>query len=330
MRKLLVILLLFLAAALVILSFSEIRTLLSTLRQGNIWFLLMGILLEGIFLCLEGLVFWSIYHLLGLQDSPWRLILVALAANFVNIVAPSAGIGWVATWIDHGRRNNHPAAKITLAATLFLLFDYTAFLVILALGFVVLIRRQNLQWSEITAALILFGIALGLGMMLYLGYRSSKQMGALLCRLARWINALLRPFIHRDYLNEERAQAFAEEIGEGLKALPRKVDLLFTPLALALSTKLILIAILMTTFLAFNVPFSAGTLFGGFSIGYLFLIVSPTPSGVGFMEGAMALGLSSLRVDWSQAVLLTLVYRGITFWLPLGFGAWVFRRLHWQ
>ncbi len=330
MRKLLVILLLFLAAALVILSFSEIRTLVSTLRHGNIWFILLGILLEGLFVCLEGLVFWSIYRLLGLQDSPWRLILAASAANFVNIVAPSVGLGWVATWIAHGRRNNQPAAKITLAATLYLLFDYTAFMLILALGFIVLIRRQNLQWSEITAALILFGIALGLGMMLYLGYRSSKQMGELLRWLARRINVLLRPFIHRDYLSEERAQAFADEIGEGLKTLPGRWDLLFTPLALTLLTKLTLIAILMTTFLAFNVPFSAGTLFGGFSIGYLFLIVSPTPSGVGFMEGAMALGLSSLRVDWSQAVLLTLVYRGITFWLPMLFGAWVFRHLHWE
>jgi uncharacterized protein (TIRG00374 family) len=75
------------------------------------------------------------------------------------------------------------------------------------------------------------------------------------------------------------------------------------------------------------VPFSAGTIIGGFAITYLFLIVSPTPSGVGIVEGVMPLALSSLGVEWSQGVVITLAYRGITFWVPLGVGAIAFRIL---
>jgi uncharacterized membrane protein YbhN (UPF0104 family) len=41
----------------------------------------------------------------------------------------------------------------------------------------------------------------------------------------------------------------------------------------------------------------------------------------------MPLALSSLRVPWSEAVVITLAYRGITFWLPLAFGALAFRML---
>ena len=74
--------------------------------------------------------------------------------------------------------------------------------------------------------------------------------------------------------------------------------------------------VLVSVFLAFQVPFSAGTIIGGFAITYLFLIVSPTPSGIGIIEGIMPLALSSLRVPWSQAVIITLAYRGITFWIP--------------
>jgi hypothetical protein len=37
--------------------------------------------------------------------------------------------------------------------------------------------------------------------------------------------------------------------------------------------------------------------------------------------------LNSLRVPWSQAVVLTIVYRAMTFWVPLGIGAWAFRTL---
>jgi uncharacterized protein (TIRG00374 family) len=85
--------------------------------------------------------------------------------------------------------------------------------------------------------------------------------------------------------------------------------------------------VLLSLFLAFQVPFSAGTIIGGFAISYLFLIVSPTPSGIGIVEGIMPLALSSLRVPWSQAVIITLAYRGITFWVPLGVGAFALRTL---
>jgi uncharacterized membrane protein YbhN (UPF0104 family) len=42
----------------------------------------------------------------------------------------------------------------------------------------------------------------------------------------------------------------------------------------------------------------------------------------------MALALRTLRVEFSQAVIITLAYRGITFWLPLAVGALAFRALH--
>lgn len=86
--------------------------------------------------------------------------------------------------------------------------------------------------------------------------------------------------------------------------------------------------VLVCAFLSFEVPFSAGTIIAWFSIAYLFLIVSPTPSGIGIVEGLMPLALSSLRVDWSQAVVITLTYRTVTFWVPFGVGALAFRSLH--
>jgi uncharacterized protein (TIRG00374 family) len=86
--------------------------------------------------------------------------------------------------------------------------------------------------------------------------------------------------------------------------------------------------VLMCSFLSFGIPFTAGMIVGGFAIAYLFVIVSPTPSGVGGVEGLMAVGLKTLGVDFSQAVVITLMYRGITFWLPLAVGAGALRSLH--
>jgi glycosyltransferase 2 family protein len=112
-----------------------------------------------------------------------------------------------------------------------------------------------------------------------------------------------------------------------LKALPERVHTLSLPLLYSFGGKTLLICVLFSLFAAFKVPFSIGTIVGGFAISYLFLIVSPTPAGVGIVEGIMPLALSSLRVPWSEAVIITLAYRGITFWLPLGAGAIALRIL---
>jgi len=202
-----------------------------------------------------------------------------------------------------------------------------AFLFVLALGLIVLFRRNDLGPTELAASGVMLAIAAGLGFMLYLGARSADTLGNALAKMARLINRILDPFLHRAYLSEARAHEFAEEMASDLKSLPEKVHNLSTPLLYSFAGKALLMFILLSIFLAFQVPFTAGTIIGGFAISYLFLIVSPTPSGVGIVEGIMPLALSSLRVPWSEAVIITLAYRGITFWLPLGMGAVAFRML---
>src|SRR5512134_1018390 len=145
--------------------------------------------------------------------------------------------------------------------------------------------------------------------------------------MARLVNRVAHPFIHRAYLSETRAHEFAHEMADDLKSLPEKYHSLLIPLLYSFLSKTLLMGVLASVFLAFQVPFSAGTIIGGFAIAYLFLIVTPTPAGVGIIEGVMPLALSSLRVPWSEAVVITLAYRGITFWLPLGIGATALRML---
>lgn len=81
------------------------------------------------------------------------------------------------------------------------------------------------------------------------------------------------------------------------------------------------------TFLTVGTPFTVGSVVGGVSIAGLFLIVSPTPSGVGIVEGILPFALNMLRVPLGASVLITLIYRAVTFWLPLLVGVVTFRVL---
>jgi uncharacterized protein (TIRG00374 family) len=328
MRKFILVVGLFLGVALVILSFSELQTILETLKRANLWFVLLALALQGAWFLVVGRMYRSVYHLLGMDDSALHLTMIAAAATFVNTVTASAGIGGIALFTSQARRRGHPSGKTTVAAALCLILDQAAFLIVLTLGMVVLIRRNNVGAGEITATLVLLAFASVNAFLLYLGYRSATRLGRVLAGAARLINRVTRPVFHRNYLSEDRAHEFAQDIAEGISGLTEQQSSLLRPIGYGLIGKALLMGILTCSFLAFSVPFSPGTIVGGFSIGYLFLLVSPTPSGIGVVEGVLSLALASLRVLWSEAVIITLVYRAITFWVPLGIGALAFRRLH--
>jgi uncharacterized protein (TIRG00374 family) len=330
MRKVIIIIIALLTVSLVIFGFSELKNVIETLQRANPWFLGLALLVQAVWFFVLGWIFQSIYTALGLTESKRRLTLVAAASSFVSIVTPSAGVGGLALFVADGRSRGLASGKVTLAGALYILFDQAAFLCVLAVAMVVLIRRNNLGPGEITASFILLGIACVLAFLMYLGYRSAEALGDALARIVRLVNAIVRPLLHREYLSEARAHAFAFEIAEGLSSLPERPRSLVRPFILSLANKVLLMGVLVCSFLSFDVPFSAGTIVGGFAIAYLFLIVSPTPSGIGVVEGVMALALSSLRVEFSRAVIITLAYRGITFWLPLAVGAVAFRALQGQ
>jgi len=328
MKKFFVVIILFLGIGVVVLSFSEFETILRTLRHAHLEYFFLAIVLQFVWFLTSGRMYKSVFRLLGIRESTFNLSLVATAANFVNIVAPSAGMGGVALFAAEAHRRGHPTGKVTVAAALFLALDQASFLVVLSIGLIILIRQNNLSTSEISASLFLFFIALFYAFILYLGYRSEERLGNLLAKMARWINRIVKVFSKKEYLSEVRAHEFAHEVADGFSGLTEKKSSLIRPVLWGLVDKCLLMLILVCSFLSFEVPFSIETIVAGFSLAYLFLIVSPTPSGIGIVEGIMPIALNSLNVDWSQAVVITLTYRAVTFWLPLAVGALTFRSLH--
>ena len=328
MRKIGFAIVVFLAIAVIILSFGELETILETLRRARTRYLLLALLLQGAWFLVCGKTYHSLYRILGVKDSLGNLTLLSAAANFINVVTPSGGMGGFAVFIDDARSRGRSPGKATIASMLFLFFDYLAFLFVLTVGLYVIAGRQDLQPSEIAASIIMLAIATGLGVTLYLGAVSGDRLGNFLAGMARLVNRVVHPFIHRNYLSEEHAQEFAHEMAQDLKVLPHRALGLILPLSYSFAGKALMILILAASFMCFGAPFNAGTVIGGFAIAYLFLVVSPTPSGIGIVEGILPLALSSLRVEWSQAVIVTLTYRFVTFWIPFGVGALALRALH--
>jgi uncharacterized protein (TIRG00374 family) len=327
MRKFIVAIVLMLGILFLIGRAAELQAIGETLRQGDWRFLAAALVLWFAWLVSIAACFRAIYRALGMEESLFTLLLLVGAATFLNVIAPSGGVGGITLFIAEARRRNYSPARATVAGALYVLFDYIGFLCVLALGLIVLIRRNDLNTGEIVASAILVTVAATLASLLYLGTRSAQALGRALAWMVRMVNRLVKPFTHREYLSEQRALDFAHDAAGGLLELRHKPHSMLTPASMALTSKGFLVLILLLSFLAFHVPISIGTVIASFSIAYLFLIVSPTPAGIGIVEGALTLALRSMYVPLEAAALITLAYRGITFWLPLLFGMVCFRLL---
>jgi len=325
MRNFLLAVALFLGVYFIISNFSELQEIQRVLSQADVRFLILALVLMTMQFLAVARGFQAVYQALGVEETLGRLFLLWASALFVNTIAPSAGVGGMAMFVTDARRRGHSPAKVMVAGTLFLFYDYLAVLFFVALGLIVLIRRGKLSMAEITATVILAVLAVGLGALVWLSLRSAATLERLLVRLAHVVNRLLMPFLHRPYLSEQRAHDFASELGEGAQALRLSPRRLLPPAVYATASMALLVGIWLVVFLAFGQAVSPGTLISVFSISYLFLIVSPTPAGIGIVEGAATLLLRSFGFSLESAAILVLAYRGITFWIPLAVGGVAFR-----
>lgn len=85
-------------------------------------------------------------------------------------------------------------------------------------------------------------------------------------------------------------------------------------------------------FQAIDAPIAFAACFIGVSLASVTATVAPTPMGVGAFEGGLVAGLAVFGVPVETALIGTLIYRGLSLWLPLIPGFFVLQRelLHTQ
>lgn len=303
----------------------ELGQIIDVIKQGDSRWFLAAVLVQILWLIVIAAALQACYRLMGLRESVLHLIPLTMAANFVTIIAPSYGVGALAVLIADGRRRGKPAGKVSTAIFLYLVYDYLGFMIVLVLGWLVLIRHGIVDTVLIGASVLAAGIAVSLVVLTLLGIQSAERFGRAVLGMVdlgnRWLHLLFR----RDLINRSKAEGFSQEIAEGLKHIRRSPGGLIRPGILAIVRKLVMMTILFMISMAFHRPFDVETLIASFSVGYLFNVVSITPAGVGFVEGALTLTQTALGVPLETSAAIALAYRGITFWLVVIYGPFALR-----
>lgn len=327
MRKLIAGLALLLGVFFIINQFTQLESIIEVARRGDWRYLGLSLLAQALWFVATAGTLAAVFTSLGRKRSLASMVLVGAAANFINIVAPSGGMSGLAVLVSDARHHQQSGARATVAGALFVLSEYISFFFFLALGLLVFSRRGSLDATELAPAgfLVLMTALLATG--LYLGMRSEQALARALTWGVRLINKIIWPFWHRQYLSESRAEEFATETAEALTHLRQKPYKVLPALLYSVASKTAMLLVMLLMFLAFDVQISVGTLFASFTVAYLFVIVSPTPAGIGVVEGLLTLSLVSFSIPVGAAAVVVLGYRAVTFWLPLLVGMLAFQVL---
>ena len=309
----------------VIRHFNELRLIIQTMSRADGRWLLLAIVVQFLWLVSIAANLQSCYRLMGIDETLTRMVPLTAAGNFINVIAPSYGAGAMAVFIADGKRRGKPAGQVSTASFLYLVYDYAGFMIVLTLGFIVLIHRGLMTPVLIGAALFAIAIAISVISLTTIGVLSANRMARVLVWVTDLGNRILRPILKRDLLDRSKSEAFGHEVADGLHEIRRSPKSLVIPGIYALLRKAVMALILFLVSVAFHTPFDLGTLIASFCVSYLFTIASITPSGVGFVEGAMALAQTAMGIDPATSAGIALTYRGLTFWLVLVYGFFAIR-----
>jgi phosphatidylglycerol lysyltransferase len=304
-----------------------VATLADTLAKGEWGWVLVAALLQVAFYVIYTGLYWSAFDVVGVKSRVRDLLPITFASVFVNVAAPTAGASGMALFVDDANRRGESPQRATVGTFLVMVTDYGGFLFLLAFALVYLEIHHDLMAYEIGGAGILGAMVGAVAVLILAGLWRPAWVRGLLFSVERRANGLaarLRrpPLLHAEWA-EKNANAFIEA---SIAVAANPVALLRT-LLISLLSYVVDLACLLCLFLAFRQPVGLGVLIAGFSMGILFTIVSVTPMGVGVVEVLMTAVFASLGVPTGSAALISLSFRGLTFWIPLGIGFLLLRRV---
>ncbi len=299
---------------------NEIRALAATLGQGDWQWLAAAAALQALYFLVLAALYHAAFAAVGVASQLRDLLPLTFSALFVNVVAPTGGASGTALFADYAARRGQSAARAAAGVLLVLVANFGAFTLVLALGLLYLFQRHSLQPYQVVASAILLCFTLALSLALSLGLWSPRGLRRLLAAVQRAAGGLGRLVRRPGFLADDWGERTADELIGAATNLRRQPRELARTLGLATVLHGINLLCLYLLFRAFQQSIPFAPLVAGYAIAILFWIVSPTPQGIGVVEGVMALVYTTLGVPAPVATLIALAFRGLSFWLPLAIG----------
>lgn len=245
-------------------------------------------------------------------------IVLIFSLVFINTFCMFGGATGVAFIIDDARRKGMDVGTATSGAILSQIGWYVAVFAISVIGFVSMLLSGTVNFVFVVGALMLFGVLVVLVSLYVLGYNQPQLLRSLFGVVERLARKVMRLF-KRD-LVEGWGKSNADSFSRNARVLAKNPRGTLVTVSYATASALLNMFCLIAIGFAFGYE-QVGPLIAAFALATISVLLSPTPQGVGVVEAAIVAVLCGAGCSLTAATAISLVYRGIIFWIPFCIGA---------
>ena len=319
MRKMLLWIIGIIAVVVVLSRSSDLADLLVTLQTGAWLPLAVAALFEVAKYFSQAFAVSAAFEATGAKRSPLHLVPVVFSAMFVNSIAPSGGTAGTLLYIEDARRDGVSIARSTPAILIYDVAYFLGFMLIMVIGFAVLALSHSMQPYYLFAGFLLVLVVMGFSALLILGYFKPRwlNIGAL------WVEKKLASFM-QNKLHRAPLKPWGAKISKSFEDTAHSIANAPAPALRAVGFMTLTAGLDMLAMTAVGFAFGytvVPMLVATYVVAQLLTVFSPTPQGVGIVETAIALLLTSFGLDVAAATAVAIVYRGYVYWIPFLLGA---------
>ncbi len=303
--------------------FHDIQQVTHTVLKLRWQFIGLAIAIQLLSYLVYASVYQAAFQTVSIKSKLPQLFVIYLESLLSSIVIPG---GTIAFFLRFVKRTEQSSSRGAVALFFVRVADLVSFCCLFALGIIYLALTERLERFEIISAFIVFLITLIVIYGLIAAAYRSHWLERLLHLIAKPLNWLWQHIKKKDLVSIDRLSGISDQFGQGARETLNNTSASTRTLLLAFTSHLLDLLTVLVLFMSFHATPSFGVLLSGFVIGLLFSIIPITPQGVGTVEGAMILAYSHLGVKLGLATLITIAFRGLSFWLPAIIGFFLLQK----
>jgi uncharacterized protein (TIRG00374 family) len=239
---------------------------------------------------------------------------------------PTAGVGGLVLWSLGLSRLGVPREGAVASGILYAVLDYVALFVLLAVGMLVLLLERSLP-PAMLVPLVLMSLAILAAAATVAGLLSREERGiAIIKRMVSAANGMLVS-LGRISLDAARISATASQFYADWRTMGVRWRHLLVPAWWVLAARVLDVLTLQVLFAAAGHPMPWGALAVGFVYANFASAVSVLPTGLGVLDASLAILFAGLGAPLPVAVVVTLLFRFLAYWLPIPYGLYVYQRI---
>ncbi|MBI2867668.1 MAG: flippase-like domain-containing protein [Chloroflexi bacterium] len=296
---------------------SRIAKLFTTTHPG--WFVAAVAAQVGTYAA-DTKAFADMLRTVGFRMGWWELLRASVVMEFLNDVAPSFGMSSNLYFVALMRGKGLPfgmSAVALMVQTLTSFVTYAAVLLAAAIYLIVTKEVGNLVSAVTITFVVLGSLFWAVILFIFAKERWTIAVSGFVSRVGRRL--------FRRWYPENALAKFVDEVLEGRRDAIRNWPRFFT-LTVYKGSRFFFDALTAYfLFRAFDHPVSFGVVVVSYAVAMLLSTFSFLPGGLGSFEATMVLVFKSYNVPLETAGVVTLLFRGLTFWIPIPFGLWFFR-----